>query len=241
MRASLRQDASPGDAAREAPRAAPPQPRGLPDVSFTTGAWRERMGWWRALIVALVVCLAAAAVVVPSAAVLRHYRQLDAAPAPVAASTEVPADNAVPAASTPAPPIEPPPAVPTTMPPAALPSPADAAPAPAATKASGRAVAGSLAVTFVMDSAQLRAGSPSSISVSATGEEADRVSSVQIALADGSVLASGNAEACDGPAFPWTQSFPVTFPAAESTQVRVTLTTCAGGSLVATALVDVQP
>lgn len=207
-------------------------------VAFTTGAWRERIGWWRAAVVSFVVITAAAAVVVPSVGVLRHYRQLDSASAGARTLQIEPiAQSAVPQSAAPA---QVPPAVPSTMAPSVVPAPAAAA-APAATQASGRAAAGVFTVAFVVDPAELRIGMPASVSVSATGDADDRVSSVVISTADGTVLTSGGAAGCEGPAFPWTQSFAVVFAHAESTQLQVALTSCAGGSLVATALIDIQP
>lgn len=234
--------ASPGS-----PGSGPAEPQGSqPDVVlFTTGAWRERIGWWRSVIVTIVVVLAAAAVIVPSVAVLRHYQQMDAARAQSPSPVE-PAQNAVPAsseatASGPAKPTAAPPAVPTTMAPSTAAAPAASAATPAATKAAGRASAGAFTVSFVMDSAELHAGKTANVSVSATGDTSDHVSSVQITTADGATLNGGDAEGCSGPALPWSQSFPVVFPTAESTQLQVRVTSCAGGVLVATAVVDIQP
>ncbi|MDR1998947.1 MAG: hypothetical protein LBQ06_03265 [Frankiaceae bacterium] len=205
----------------------------MPSVSFTAGAWRDRIGWWRSLVVCFVVLLAAGAVLVPSYLVLDYYRQQDAATAqPPAAnpppqgagetSTDAAAPSDTPSAVSPS--VEPPPR-------------STAAP----TQATGFAQSGPFSLSFVVQSVDLRAGQPVDLVVSATGDVADRVSSMVISTADGTVLTQGSVPGCAGPQFPWTQTFQVAFPAAESTQLQVQVASCAGGSLVATSLVDIQP
>jgi hypothetical protein len=241
MRSGLHEDSSTRPRTVGGDRIVPPRLPPDPDVlPFADGEGRERVGWVRGIVITVVVAIATAAVVLPTGLILRRLQHSDAAGAPapvVAPSSAGPASPSPAAAVADAP----------SAPPATAAPPPDPTPTPAATssappvRGSGRAASGDVSVSFLMATADLHAQDATTVTVSGTGTEDDRVSGVSITLADGDTLATGSADGCSGPAFPWSQTFTITFPRAETTQLQVQLTTCQGGSLVATGVVDVQP
>lgn len=193
---------------------------------------RERIGWVRGLIASMVVALATAIVIGACALIVGSVGPAtSAAVVPVVTTPgpiDAPAAPVAAAAPAPAPPTEA----------AAAPAPVVSAPP---VQASGRVSDGDRVLSFVVSRAELHAGVSVSVTVSATGPDTDRVQLVAITTADGASLSSGTAEGCAGPAYPWSQTFAIAFPQAESTEIRVKLTSCTGKVLTATSLVDVQP
>lgn len=192
---------------------------------------REQIGWIRGTIASLVVALAAGLVICSCALIVGSVEPVTGAAAPPVVETTAaagPPVAAVVAAET-----------------TAAPPPATVAPAPVVTappvRATGRAADGDRSLSFVVSVAELHAGVGVSVTVSAIGPAADRVQLVDITTADGTSLTSGTAAGCEGPAYPWSQTFAIAFPQAESTEIRVQLTSCTGKVLTATSLVDVQP
>lgn len=215
------------------PRHRSTQP-GAPALGFDdelTGR-RERIGWIRGVIASLVVALATGIVIGACALIVGSVEPATSAAAPVAAETSAtvePPGPAPVAATAPAP----------APPPVAVPAvPVEAAPP---VQATGRTADGDRSLSFVVSRAELHAGVGVSVTVSATGPATDRIQLVDITTADGTALTSGTAAGCAGPAYPWSQTFAIAFPQAESTEIRVKLTSCTGKVLTATSLVDVQP
>ena len=196
------------------------------------GGRRERIGWARGIIASLVVALATGLVIAASTYIVRSVETVTPAAAPATESaaavapTEAPPAPVAPTEAAPAPPA------------AVVPPPA---PTAAPVQASGRVADGDRTMSFIVSVAELHAGAKVSITVSATGPDTDRVQRIEITTADGVSLSSGSADACTGPAFPWSQAFTIAFPQAESTELRVKLTSCTGKVLTATSLVDIQP
>ncbi|MCU1690414.1 MAG: hypothetical protein JWN20_2342, partial [Jatrophihabitantaceae bacterium] len=177
------------------------------------GNRRERIGWVRGIISSLVVALATGLVIGSCALLLRSVDPVTSAIAAVATSAPAPEVPPVVAAEAPAP------APATTAPPAPVVS---AAPV----QATGRVAEGDRSLSFIISQAQLHAGKAVSVTVSATGPDTDRIQLVNITTADGTSLTSGTAAGCAGPAYPWSQAFAITFASAESTEIRVQLTSC---------------
>ena len=195
---------------------------------------RDRIGWFRGIIATLVVAIAAVAVIGTAVLILRQVGPTTpAASSQTSAAAVTSSSAAAPSAAAPTP----------TTPAAVAPAPVAPAPAPTeqATQASGRAAQGDRTLSFIVATANLRAGVGTSVTVSGTGPATDRVMSVTISTADGANLASGSADGCSGPAFPWSQQFAITFDQAESTQLQVQMVTCNGTTLVATSLVNIEP
>ncbi len=197
---------------------------------------RDRLGWVRGAIATAVVALAAAIVVVGAVLIVGSVEPAEPvrAAAATTSASAAPTDSVAPAPAVPAPPATPA-AAETTPPPA---PPATTAPP---VQATGRAAQGDRSLSFVVSTADLHAGRATSISISGTGPADDRVQRVTVTIADGTELTSGVAAGCAGPAYPWSQSFTITFPQAEATELRVQLTSCTGQVLTATSPVDIQP
>jgi hypothetical protein len=195
---------------------------------------RERIGWVRGIIASLVVALATGLVIGSCALIVGSVEPLTRAAAPAVTET----------AAVPAPAPAPPAPVAATAAPAPPPVAAvSAAPvaAPPPVRATARVADGDRTLSFVVGVAELHAGVGVNVTVSATGPATDRVQLVAITTAEGASLSSGAASGCDGPAYPWSQTFSIAFPQPESTEIRIQLTSCTGKVLTATSPVDVQP